>query len=202
MTQPAQAVILASSSRYRVELLSRLRVPFTAVSPDIDESPQLNEPPEALALRLACAKAAAIAASYPDALIIGSDQVADLDGQPLGKPGGHKEAIRQLRTMSGRRAQFHTAVCLQNAATGHYQLENVLTLVTLRSLTNLEIECYLKLDQPYDCAGSAKVESLGIALAEAIESSDPTALIGLPLIALTRMLRNEGINPLSASAAI
>ena len=186
-------LILASSSRYRVELLSRLRLPFSAISPDIDESPLSNETPEATALRLAQAKALTVAASNPRALIIGSDQVADLHGMPLGKPGNHANAVRQLRAMSGRRVLFHTVVCLHNAVSGKSQVENVHTMVTLRMLTDAEIERYLMLDQPYDCAGSAKVESLGITLAESIDSSDPTALIGLPLIALARMLRAEGV---------
>lgn len=186
-------LILASSSRYRVELLSRLRLPFRAVSPDIDESPLLDETPEATAMRLAQAKALVIASGNPGTLVIGSDQVADLHGKPLGKPGNHANAVCQLSAMSGQRVLFHTALCLHNAVTGKSQVENVCTMVTLRTLTDAEIERYLMLDQPYDCAGSAKVESLGITLAECIDSADPTALIGLPLIALTRMLRGEGV---------
>ena len=186
-------LILASSSRYRVELLSRLRLPFSAISPDIDESPLLNETPEATAMRLAQAKALAIATGNPGTLLIGSDQVAELHGKPLGKPGNHANAVRQLSAMSAQRVLFHTALCLHNAVTGKSQVENVRTMVTLRTLTDAEIERYLMLDQPYDCAGSAKVESLGITLAESIDSTDPTALIGLPLIALTRMLRAEGV---------
>ena len=186
-------LILASSSRYRVELLSRLRLPFSAISPDIDESPLSNETPEATALRLAQAKALTVAASNPRALIIGSDQVAELHGKPLGKPGNHANAVRQLSAMSAQRVLFHTALCLHNAVTAKSQVENVRTMVTLRTLTDAEIERYLMLDQPYDCAGSAKVESLGITLAERIDSSDPTALIGLPLIALMRMFRAEGV---------
>ena len=186
-------LILASSSRYRVELLSRLRLPFSAISPDIDESPLLNETPEATAMRLAQAKALAIATGNPGTLLIGSDQVAELHGMPLGKPGNHANAVRQLSAMSAQRVLFHTALCLHNAVTGKSQVENVRTMVTLRTLTDAEIERYLMLDQPYDCAGSAKVESLGITLAECIDSTDPTALIGLPLIALTRMLRAEGV---------
>ena len=186
-------LILASSSRYRVELLSRLRLPFSAISPDIDESPLLNETPEATAMRLAQAKALAIATGNPGTLLIGSDQVAELHGKPLGKPGNHANAVRQLSAMSAQRVLFHTALCLHNAVTGKSQVENVRTMVTLRTLTDAEIERYLMLDQPYDCAGSAKVESLGITLAECIDSTDPTALLGLPLIALTRMLRAEGV---------
>ena len=186
-------LILASSSRYRVELLSRLRLPFSAISPDIDESPLSNETPEATALRLAQAKALTVAANNPRALVIGSDQVVELHGKPLGKPGNHANAVRQLSAMSAQRVLFHTALCLHNAVTAKSQVENVRTMVTLRTLTDAEIERYLMLDQPYDCAGSAKVECLGITLAESIDSSDPTALIGLPLIALMRMLRTEGV---------
>ena len=174
-------------------ILSRLRLPFSAISPDIDESPLLNETPEATAMRLAQAKALAIASGNPGTLLIGSDQVAELHGKPLGKPGNHANAVRQLSAMSAQRVLFHTALCLHNAVTGKSQVENVRTMVTLRTLTDAEIERYLMLDQPYDCAGSAKVESLGITLAESIDSTDPTALIGLPLIALTRMLRAEGV---------
>jgi septum formation protein len=186
-------LILASSSPYRRQLLERLRLPFQTISPDVVETSQAGETPGALATRLAREKALAVAQWHPQALIIGSDQVADLDGRALGKPGHHAHAARQLAAMSGKHVVFHTAVCLHNAATGAQQLDNVQTRVQMRTLDADEIEAYLHADQPYDCAGSAKVESLGIVLAESIESCDPTALIGLPLITLARMLRTEGV---------
>ena len=193
---PLMPLILASSSVYRRELLQRLRLPFECVSPAIDESARPGEVPAATALRLALEKTRAVAATHPQALIIGSDQVAELDGTPLGKPGSHANAVRQLRAMRGQRVVFHTALCLLNAASGRHQLENAVTTVQLRALTGAQIERYLQLEQPYDCAGSAKVESLGIALAEKIDSDDPTALIGLPLITLVSMLKQEGIEVL------
>ena len=189
-------LILASSSVYRRELLQRLRLPFECVSPAIDESARPDETPATTAVRLALEKARAVAAAHPQALIIGSDQVAELDGTPLGKPGNHANAVCQLRAMRGQRVVFHTALCLLDAASGRHQLENAVTTVLLRALTNAQIERYLQLEQPYDCAGSAKVESLGIALAEKITSDDPTALIGLPLIMLVSMLKREGIEVL------
>ena len=189
-------LILASSSVYRRELLQRLRLPFECVSPAIDESARPDETPATTAVRLALKKARAVAAAHPQALIIGSDQVAELDGTPLGKPGNHANAVCQLRAMRGQRVVFHTALCLLDAASGRHQLENAVTTVLLRALTNAQIERYLQLEQPYDCAGSAKVESLGIALAEKITSNDPTALIGLPLIMLVSMLKREGIEVL------
>ncbi len=189
-------LILASSSVYRRELLQRLRLPFECVSPAIDESARPDETPATTAVRLALKKARAVAAAHPQALIIGSDQVAELDGTPLGKPGNHANAVCQLRAMRGQRVVFHTALCLLDAASGRHQLENAVTTVLLRALTNAQIERYLQLEQPYDCAGSAKVESLGIALAEKITSDDPTALIGLPLIMLVSMLKREGIEVL------
>ena len=193
---PLMPLILASSSVYRRELLQRLRLPFECVSPAIDESARPDETPATTAVRLALKKARAVAAAHPQALIIGSDQVAELDGTPLGKPGNHANAVCQLRAMRGQRVVFHTALCLLDAASGRHQLENAVTTVLLRALTDAQIERYLHLEQPYDCAGSAKVESLGIALAETITSDDPTALIGLPLIMLVSMLKREGIEVL------
>ena len=193
---PLMPLILASSSVYRRELLQRLRLPFECVSPAIDERARPDETPATTAVRLALKKARAVAAAHPQALIIGSDQVAELDGTPLGKPGNHANAVCQLRAMRGQRVVFHTALCLLDAASGRHQLENAVTTVLLRALTDAQIERYLQLEQPYDCAGSAKVESLGIALAEKITSDDPTALIGLPLIMLVSMLKREGIEVL------
>jgi septum formation protein len=186
-------LILASSSAYRRELLGRLRLPFEAISPDIDETPHPGETPDATALRLAVEKARAIAASHPDALVIGSDQVATLDGEQIGKPGDHARALAQLQKMRGREVVFHTALCLWDARTGTHQLENVQTFVTFRDLPEDELDAYLRIEQPYDCAGSAKNEALGIAILERIDSPDPTALTGLPLIALTTMLRRAGV---------
>jgi septum formation protein len=193
-TQPPR-LILASSSSYRKELLSRLRLPFEVATPDIDESPLPLETPSATALRLARAKAAAILARHPGSLVIGSDQVATLDGIQIGKPGDHANALRQLQTMRGRRVVFHTALCLLDGRAGApiTQLEDIQTIVTVRDLPDAELDAYLRLEQPYDCAGSAKNEGLGIAILEKIESTDPTALTGLPLIALTGMLRRAGV---------
>lgn len=190
-------LILGSSSVYRRELLSRLRLPFDVMTPDIDETPQPEESPDATALRLAKEKAAAIAARVPQTLVIGSDQVATLDGEQIGKPGTHDKALQQLQKMRGRTVIFHTALCLFDGRDGiaspQHQLENVRTSVTFRDLPDHELDAYLRIEQPYDCAGSAKNEGLGIALIERIESSDPTALTGLPLIALTAMLRRAGV---------
>lgn len=188
-----RTLILGSSSPYRRALLERLGLPFQCVSPAIDEAPLPGETPSATAIRLAEVKAQAVSALYRDALIIGSDQVADLDGTPLGKPGTHDNAVRQLQAVRGMRVVFHTALCLLDAASGRRQLENVPTVVHFRELSDTQIENYLKREQPYDCAGSAKIESLGVALVRKIESGDPTALIGLPLIALASMLLREGI---------
>jgi len=196
MTLPHPRLILASSSRYRHDLLSRLRLPFDVIVPDIDETPRNGEAPEATALRLAQAKAQAVAALHPGALVIGSDQVATMDGLQIGKPGTHDKALAQLKMMRGRRVVFHTALCLQDSRTGAarpLQIENVQTFVTFRDLPDGELDAYLRIEQPYDCAGSAKNEELGIALIEKIESSDPTALTGLPLISLTGMLRTAGV---------
>jgi septum formation protein len=189
-------LILASSSSYRRELLGRLHLPFDAVAPDIDETPRPGEAPEATALRLARDKAAAVARTHPGALVIGSDQVATLDGTQIGKPGDHARALAQLQTMRGRRVVFHTALCLWDGrlpAEDAVQIENVQVFVTFRDLPDAELDAYLRIEQPYDCAGSAKNEGLGIALLERIDSSDPTALTGLPLIALTGMLRRAGM---------
>jgi septum formation protein len=190
-------LILASSSPYRRELLARLQLPFEVMAPDIDESPLPGEQPEATALRLAREKAAAVAADAPGSIVIGSDQVATLDGDQIGKPGDHARALAQLRKMRGRRVVFHTALCVwdsrASALTGPAQLENVQTVVTFRNLPDAELDAYLRIEQPYDCAGSAKNEGLGIALLERIDSSDPTALTGLPMIALTAMLRKAGV---------
>jgi septum formation protein len=193
-----QAIILASSSAYRRELLARLLLPFTCVAPDIDETPQPGEAPEDTALRLAREKAAAVARLHPGALVIGSDQVATLDGMQIGKPGDHARALAQLQLMRGRRVVFHTALCLwdgraDTAAPHAVQVENIQTVVTFRDLPDAELDAYLRIEQPYDCAGSAKNEGLGIALLERIDSSDPSALTGLPLIALTGMLRRAGV---------
>ena len=193
----APRLILASSSAYRRELLGRLRLPFEAIAPDLDESPLPGEPPEATALRLARAKAACVAAQAPGSIVIGSDQVATLDGEQIGKPGSHAAALAQLQKMRGRRVVFHTALCVWDARatalTGAAQVENIQTVVTFRDLPDAELDAYLRIEQPYDCAGSAKNEGLGIALLARIDSSDPTALTGLPLIALTGMLRKAGL---------
>jgi len=190
-------LILGSSSQYRRELLSRLQLPFDAVAPDIDETPLTGETPEATAMRLAQAKAEAVAIIEPGALIIGSDQVATLDGLQIGKPGNHANALAQLKLMRGKRVIFHTALCLLDSRADtdalRVQLENVQTFVTFRNLPTTELDAYLRIERPYDCAGSAKNEGLGIAIIEKIESPDPTALTGLPLIALTTMLLNAGM---------
>jgi septum formation protein len=194
---PQLRLILGSSSIYRKELLSRLHLPFEVIAPDIDETAYPHESPGATALRLAQQKAAAIAAKIPNALVIGSDQVATLDGEQIGKPGTHDNALRQLQKMRGRTVVFHTALCLIDGRTGssspQCQLENVETFVTFRDLPDDELDAYLRIEQPYDCAGSAKNEGLGIAIIEKIESSDPTALTGLPLITLTAMLRRANV---------
>ncbi|RXZ32382.1 septum formation protein Maf [Oxalobacteraceae bacterium CAVE-383] len=190
------ALILGSSSPYRRELLSRLGLPFEVMTPDIDETARPGETPEATAMRLAVEKARAIGLRAPGRLIIGSDQVATLDGAQIGKPGNHENALRQLQAMRGRRVIFHTALCLWDGRNGGepaVQTENVRTLVDFRDLPDAELDAYLRIEQPYDCAGSAKNEGLGIAILEKIESSDPTALTGLPLIALTGMLRQRGV---------
>lgn len=189
-------LVLGSSSRYRRELLSRLRLPFEIAVPDVDETPGLRELPPDLALRLALAKARAVAARFPRAVVIGSDQVADLDGEPMGKPGTYENAVAQLRRMRGRSVVFQTAVAVVCAASGFEQLELAPVRVRFRQLSDEEIQAYLEAEQPYDCAGSARSEGLGIALLDAIESDDPTALVGLPLIRTCRMLRAAGLKVL------
>ena len=195
MTQPL--LILASTSRYRRELLGRLRLPFEVISPEVDETALLGEAPPPLAERLALAKARAVAALHPGAVVIGSDQVCELDGQPLGKPGDHTRATQQLRLLRGHTAVFHTAVSVVQASTGFEQSALLSVRVRFRELSDQDIDRYLHLDRPYDCAGSAKCETLGITLLDSIESDDPTALIGLPLIRTARLLRRAGIDPLS-----
>ena len=192
----APPLILASTSRYRRELLERLRLPFEVVSPAVDESPLTGETPAALAQRLALAKAWAVARQHPAAVVIGSDQVADLAGEPIGKPGNHERAVAQLRAMRGRTVVFQTAVAVVHAAAAYEQVLLAPVTVRFRDLHDDEIEHYLRTEMPYDCAGSAKCETLGIALLEAIESDDPTALVGLPLIRTARLLREAGVNPL------
>ncbi|MBL0351279.1 MAG: Maf family nucleotide pyrophosphatase [Candidatus Dechloromonas phosphoritropha] len=189
----SQTLILASTSPYRRELLDRLGLPFEVASPQTDESRILGESPQAMALRLAEAKAQAVASAHPDALIIGSDQVATVDGLIYGKPGSHKRAAEQLRTLSGKTVNFYTGLCLYNARTGVVEVCGVPTLVTFRDLTEEEIERYLRRESAYDCAGSARSEGLGIALLSRIAGDDPSALIGLPLIALCTLLRNHGV---------
>jgi septum formation protein len=187
-------LILASSSPYRRELLERLQLPFSIISPDVDETPLPGERPEVTALRLAQEKARKVAQIHPGALIIGCDQVATLDGLQLGKPLTHDNAVKQLRLIRGRSVIFHSALCLYNAATGNMQAEDVVVEVRFRELGGEQIENYLLKEQPYHCAGSAKAEGLGIALIEWMRGDDPNALIGLPLIQLISMLRNEGVD--------
>jgi len=188
-----RSIVLASTSLYRRELLARLRLPFEVRAPAVDETALPNESARETSLRLAQAKARAVAPDCPTALIIGCDQVAVLDGVSLGKPGSHANAVAQLKAMRGRSVLFHTALALLNARTGVLQTAEVPTTVRFRQYGDAEIERYLELERPYDCAGSAKIEGLGIALVESVHSSDPTALIGLPLMQLTAMLRNEGV---------
>lgn len=193
---PRPDLILGSTSRYRRELLERLRLPFQVVSPQVDETPLPGEAPAALATRLALAKARAVAAMHPQAVVIGSDQVADVDGEPVGKPGNHERATAQLRAMSGRSIVFQTGVAVVRRASGFEAAHLVPVTVRFRELDDEDIEHYLRAEQPYDCAGSAKAETLGIALLCAIESSDPTALVGLPLIRTCELLRAAGLDPL------
>ena len=189
----SRSVVLGSTSRYRRELLERLRIPFTVSAPGVDETPLPGEAPQVLARRLALAKARAVAALHPDAVVIGSDQVADLAGQPLGKPGEHARAVQQLRQMRGQTVIFQTALAVVCLASGYEQVDLAEVRVVFRDLSDAEIESYLQAEQPYDCAGSAKSEGLGIALLERIDNSDPSALVGLPLIETARMLRAAGI---------
>jgi septum formation protein len=186
-------VILGSTSRYRKELLSRLRIPFEVCAPHVDETPLMGEAPQALALRLALAKALAVAKLNPNAVVIGSDQVADLEGLPLGKPGNHANAILQLQQMRGKTVIFQTALSVVCLANGYEKTSLAAVKVKFRDLTDAEIENYLRAEEPYDCAGSAKSEGLGIALLEAIDNDDPTALVGLPLIRTCQMLREAGV---------
>jgi septum formation protein len=195
-------LILASTSRYRRELLARLRLPFRALSPETDETALPGEAPAALAERLALAKARTLARRFPDAVVIGADQVADVDGSALGKPGDHARAVEQLRAMSGRTIVFQTALAVVREATGFAEVRRVPVPVRFRRLDDAEIEFYLRTEQPYDCAGAAKCETLGIALLEAIESDDPTALIGLPLITTCALLRAAGLDPLHARPSL
>ncbi len=198
MSTPQPALILGSTSRYRRALLERLRVPFDVVSPEVDETPLPCETPQALACRLALAKANAVAAQHPNAVVIGSDQVADLHGEPLGKPGNHERAVLQLQRMRGQTVVFQTAVSVVCQATRFEQTELAQIKVRFRDLSDAEIEAYLRAEEPYDCAGSAKSEGLGIALLDAIDNDDPTALIGLPMIRTARLLRAAGIELLGA----
>ncbi|HUR87827.1 MAG TPA: Maf family nucleotide pyrophosphatase [Ramlibacter sp.] len=186
-------IVLASSSPYRRELLSRLRVPFDVELPDVDETPRRGETPRDIALRLAVEKARAVAHKHPNAAVIGSDQVADLDGEPLGKPGTHERAVEQLMRMSGKVVIFQTAVAVVCEAGGFEQIDVAPVRVTFRTLSGTEIENYLQAEKPYDCAGSARSEGLGIAILDSIESDDPSALVGLPLIRTCRMLRAAGV---------
>ncbi|MCK5917372.1 MAG: septum formation inhibitor Maf [Cocleimonas sp.] len=186
-------LILGSTSPFRKELLQRLSIPFTTDSPDIDETPLDNESPEAYVLRLSLEKARAVATQHPNALIIGSDQCSVLNGTIRGKPGNHENAMQQLRESSGKRVSFLTGLCLYNSKTKQYQLDLVPFHVDFRELTDNEIDAYLQVDQPYACAGSFKSEGLGITLFKRLHGDDPTALIGLPLIRLSEMLRKNGV---------
>ena len=188
-----RTLILGSTSPYRRELLQRLRLPFDVQRPEVDETPYVGETPEALAQRLALAKAQAVAQRFPQAIVIGSDQVADLNGEPLGKPGNHANAVAQLQRMRGQSVVFQTAVSVVCLATGFEQTELAQVKVQFRHVSDVAIEAYLQAEQPYDCAGSAKSEGLGIALLERIDNQDPTALVGLPLILTCRLLRAAGM---------
>jgi len=188
-------LILASSSIYRQQLLSRLQLPFEVIAPDIDETALPNETPSSTAQRLALQKAQTVAKLAPGAIVIGSDQVATLNNMVIGKPNTHQNALKQLQMMRGKEVIFHTALCVyqDRLPTPFIQEDDVQTMVTFRDLPDIELEAYLRIEQPYDCAGSAKNEGLGIAILERVESTDPTALTGLPLIALTSMLRQTGV---------
>ena len=190
-------IVLASTSTYRRELLARLNLPFVIAAPDVDESVQPGETPQALVMRLAEWKARAVAIDHPHALIIGSDQVATIDGTILGKPGNHARACQQLALASGKKVTFFTGLCLYNSATDHSQIHCEPFHVHFRTLEEATIEHYLRREQPYDCAGSFKSEGLGIVLFERLQGDDPNALIGLPLISLVSMLRDEGVDPLA-----
>jgi septum formation protein len=186
-------LILASTSRYRRELLQRLRLPFEVVRPEVDETPHAGELPVALAQRLAMEKALAVARQHPQAVVIGSDQVADLDGEPLGKPGTHERAVAQLQRMRGHTVVFQTAVAVVCIESGFAEQALAQVKVQFRQLSDTAIETYLRAEEPYDCAGSAKSEGLGIALLEQIDNLDPSALVGLPLIHTCRLLRAAGL---------
>ena len=198
---PGRRLVLASTSPYRRELLARLRVPFDVEPPEVDERPLPGEGPAATAARLALAKASAVAGRHAEAVVIGSDQVADLDGQGLGKPGDHARATAQLRAQRGRVVVFQTAVAVVCRGAGFAESALVPVTVRMRELSDAEIERYLRVETPYDCAGSAKIETLGIALVESVASDDPTALIGLPLIRTCELLRRAGIDPLAGARA-
>ena len=203
MSTPSPArptLVLGSTSPYRRELLQRLRLPFDCDAPRVDETPLPGEAPAALARRLALAKAREVAQRHPGAVVIGADQVAELDGQPIGKPGTHARAVAQLQAMRGRRVLFHTALAVLRPDTGFEAEALAPVAVRFRALSDAEIETYLRLEQPYDCAGSAKCETLGIALLDAIDSDDPTALVGLPLIRTAALLRAAGLDPLAHAA--
>ncbi len=189
----SQLIVLASSSIFRSELLKRLQLPFEAVAPNVDETPLLNESARTTSVRLAQEKARAVAGDFPDALIIGSDQVALLEGRQLGKPLTHDNAVKQLKAMRGKTTHFYTALTLLNSKTGNMQTEIAENFVTLHDLSDAEIEAYLQKEQPYHCAGSAKTEGLGIALISKMTGEDPNALIGLPLLLLIQMLRRENV---------
>jgi septum formation protein len=193
-------LILGSTSRYRRELLQRLRLPFVCVAPDVDETPCPGEHPAALAQRLAAAKAHEVARRHPGDWVIGSDQVADLDGLPIGKPGSHDRAVAQLQAASGREMRFHTAVHVVGGPQASDAGRLVVVTVRFRTLSHAEIERYLRLEEPYDCAGSAKSEGLGISLLQSLQTDDPTALVGLPLIATTELLRAAGLDVLAPVA--
>ena len=199
--EKARSLVLGSTSPYRRELLQRLQIPFEVAAPDVDETPHAGETPRVLAQRLARAKAMAVARLFPQAVVIGSDQVADLKGTPLGKPGTHEKAVAQLRQMRGQTVVFQTAVSVVCLESGFEQNSLAAVKVTFLDLTDAEIENYLRAEQPYDCAGSAKSEGLGIALLSSIDSDDPTALVGLPLIRTCQMLRAAGIPLLSPTTA-
>lgn len=200
-TPTNRQLILGSTSRYRRELLERLKIAFQVIAPEVDENPLPQEAPRVLAERLALAKAKAVAAQFPQAVVIGSDQVADLHGQSLGKPGTHDKAVAQLRLMRGQTVVFQTAVAVVCQDSGFEQHSLATVRVKFRNLSDEEIENYLRIEQPYDCAGSAKSEGLGIALLDSIDSDDPSALIGLPLIRTCQMLRAAGIALLPQKAA-
>ena len=197
MSEPThRKLILGSTSPYRRELLARLRIPFEVAAPDVDETAQASETPKQLACRLAMAKARAIATQFPACVVIGSDQVAELDGQALGKPGNHARATAQLHQMRGKTVIFQTAVAVVCLETGFAQMDLAQVKVKFRELSDAEIEAYLQAETPYDCAGSAKSEGLGIALLESIDNDDPTALVGLPLIRTCCMIQAAGVKVL------